>query len=117
MASAMREPGDWYWIPDEDMCYIAAQVRTTTSVFLSLFAHATNCCWKVTSGHKVGADGEYKTEEGKVMHIDGKVDAKVEKMDTESLKNMENMVLFNDLSEAPLLHNLRKRFYADDIYT
>jgi myosin heavy subunit len=51
------------------------------------------------------------------MKIKGDLDSKCTKMDNESLKNMDNMVLFNDLSEAPLLHNLRKRFYDDDIYT
>ena len=61
--------------------------------------------------------GEFKTEEGKVIQLDGKLDQQCTKMDPESLKNLENMVLFNDLSEAPLLHNLRRRFAEDDIYT
>ena len=38
-------------------------------------------------------------------------------MDEESLGEMEDMVNFNDLSEGPLLHNLRKRFLGDKIYT
>ena len=75
------------------------------------------CFGQVTKGHEIGHDGEYQTEDGKVMNIKGDLDSKCTKMDNESLKNMDNMVLFNDLSEAPLLHNLRKRFYDDDIYT
>jgi myosin heavy subunit len=40
------------------------------------------------------------------------------KMDVQSLSEIDNMVFLNDLNEAALLHNLRKRFTSSDgIYT
>ena len=37
-------------------------------------------------------------------------------MDEESLGDRDDMVNFNDLSEGPLLHNLRKRFTGSGTY-
>lgn len=38
-------------------------------------------------------------------------------MDPQSLVGIDNMVLLNVLNEAALLHNVRKRFDEDKIYT
>ena len=38
-------------------------------------------------------------------------------MDPQSRDDLQNMVLLNVLNEAALLHNVRKRFFKDDIYT
>ena len=95
-AVKMRAPNEWVWIPDKDECYIAA-------------------C--VTTGHELGKGGQFRTEEGKVFTIDAKTDSECMKLEQMSLQNMEDMVLFNDLGEHALLHNVRKRFRQDQIYT
>jgi len=38
-------------------------------------------------------------------------------MDPESLQGMQNMVALKQLNDASILHNLRIRFFANEIYT
>jgi myosin heavy subunit len=92
----LRAPGEWVWVPDEDEAFFPAQVHT---------------------GHELGKGGQFKTEDGRVIDVDAKTDSACTKMELMSLQNLDDMVLFNDLAEASLLHNVRKRFNQDQIYT
>jgi myosin heavy subunit len=95
-AVKMRAPGEWVWVANEDDCYFPAQVAV---------------------GHELGKGGQFKTEDGKTITLDAKTDGECTKMELMSLQNLDDMVLFNDLAEPALLHNVRKRFNQDQIYT
>ena len=53
--------------------------------------------------------------EGRV-HVDADSE-ELKVVDPQCLESIENMVLLNDLNNASLLHNLRIRFKANNIYT
>ena len=90
-------PGEWLWVPDERDCFVP-------------------CC--VVNGFNIGKVGLVKSEDGhEEIELSEKVSAKCLPMDEQSLGEVENMVLLNDLNEAALLHNVRKRFHKDIIYT
>lgn len=67
-----------------------------------------------TAGDK---DVHVKQSDGRLLEITSAQSSACRPMDEQSLEELDDMVQFNDLSEAPLLHNLRKRFENDRIYT
>jgi myosin heavy subunit len=56
--------------------------------------------------------------EGSVRRLGGlKMKGTLRNVDPQSMEDVDDMVLFNDLNDATLLHNLRRRFDSDRIYT
>ena len=92
----MKSPGDWIWVPDPDDCFIPA-------------------C--VVAAFRPGEKGEAKAEDGRILKLTAEQTKACLNMDAMSRQDIENMVLFNDLNEASLLHNVRKRYNLDKIYT
>ena len=93
-------PGDIFWIPDAEHCFVAATVRAVT---------------RQENGDLHGdviVDGRLKKLSGL------KTKGPLRVVDKQSLeKPLDDMVLFNDLNDATLLHNMRRRFDEDNIYT
>ena len=75
---------------------------------------------KVTDGFTQGSPGwvQYTDpESGATLKLTGKETQNVERMDKQSLRSIQDMVELKLLTDASLLHNLRKRYYQDHIYT
>ena len=89
------DKGAWGWLPDEAECYVPVQA---------------------TAPFKAGSPGSV-TREGAPMELSAAQTASLLPTDEQSLQTLPNMVDFNELSEAVLLHNLRKRFAVDEIYS
>ena len=96
MSGRLKSPGEWVWVPDKADCFVPC---------------------KVVDGYTEGEAGTVETEDGRMLKLTAKETATCLDMDLMSLQNVENMVLFNDLNEASLLHNVRKRYNGDSIYT
>ena len=64
-----------------------------------------------------GQPGAATTADGEDVQIDGKTSSRCRLLDEQSLGELEDMVQFDDLSEGPLLHNLRVRYANDRVYT
>jgi myosin heavy subunit len=93
---ATFEKDTWLWTPDPDECFLPA---------------------KVGAPFQQGSAGKVTLENGQTKELTAAESADCQQMDEESLGELSNMVHFNDLKEAVLLHNLRKRFMRDEIYT
>jgi myosin heavy subunit len=91
-----KQVGEWLWVPDTDYCYLPCQTQ---------------------SSFQLGQAGQVKREDGQVVSLDAKTSAMCLAMDPQSLQDLPNMVLLNVLNEAALLHNVRKRFFNDHIYS
>ncbi|CAK9003080.1 High molecular weight form of myosin-1 (High molecular weight form of myosin I) (HMWMI) [Durusdinium trenchii] len=92
---AVYSAGSWVWLPDEDDMFVPA---------------------KVVEGFKGGESGKVDRE-GYVVKVGPKESSRLERMDDQSLKMIENMVELKELNEAAILHNLRLRFAKNEIYT
>jgi myosin heavy subunit len=90
------EAGSWVWAPDEEEIFLPAQVVDT---------------------FRRGEAGSTKLPDGEVIPISEKDSQELKVVDPQCLESIENMVLLNDLNNASLLHNLRIRFKANNIYT
>ena len=88
--------GAWLWLETEDDSWIPVRASSTFAA---------------------GQEGSASTEDGASLSIGAKASAGCHLMDEQSLGELEDMTQFNDLSEGPLLHNLRKRYGKDGIYT
>jgi myosin heavy subunit len=89
-------PDDLIWIPDAAECFVPG---------------------RAVDAFKPGTAAKVKTDDGKILKLTAKESVACCARDVQSEGILENMVLFNDLNEPAILHNLRKRFATDDIYT
>ena len=90
------------WVPDPVAAYLPAKV-------LSPFSRGEE-----------GAAVGLLTDSGRVkieIKLPAKVSAQLQRMDGQSLTDVENMVQMNELNDASILHNIRARFRIDEIYT
>jgi len=90
----MDSKGDWYWIPHETECFIPARVLSHTA----------------------------RTVTAKDMHgVEHTVKAKfaqLEPLKRSSLQRIVSDLVLLDVMSAPLiLHNLKQRFFKNEIYT
>ncbi|KAJ8602865.1 hypothetical protein CTAYLR_008947 [Chrysophaeum taylorii] len=91
------EKGAWIWVPDEEECWLPG---------------------RCVEGFAAGCEGSVEVSGGRVIRVSKSQSAACALLDEESLgPDKEDMVRLNDLSEGPLLHNLRRRYGADKIYT
>ncbi|KAK7232890.1 myosin [Aureococcus anophagefferens] len=88
--------GDWLWLDSTEDSWIPV---------------------RAVAAFKAGEAGQAEAEDGSAVSIDAKASSFCHLMDDQSLGELEDMTQFNDLSEGPLLHNLRKRYGKDGIYT
>ncbi|KAH8048116.1 hypothetical protein JL722_12716 [Aureococcus anophagefferens] len=88
--------GDWLWLDSAEDSWIPV---------------------RAVAAFKAGEAGQAEAEDGSAVSIDAKASSFCHLMDDQSLGELEDMTQFNDLSEGPLLHNLRKRYGKDGIYT
>ena len=90
------------------MCYVPACVQ-------SQFRLGEAAEVRVQQHREGNQEGE--DDDNDVRRIDGTQSRQCLEMDPQSLGELENMVLLNVLNEAALLHNVRKRYAHDAIYT
>ncbi|KAH8064509.1 hypothetical protein JL722_1385 [Aureococcus anophagefferens] len=88
--------GDWLWLDSAEDSWIPV---------------------RAVAAFKAGEAGQAEAEDGSAVSIDAKASSFCHLMDDQSLGELEDMTQFNDLSEGPLLHNLRKRCGKGGIYT
>jgi len=93
---ATFEKESWLWVPDPVECFLPA---------------------KVNGSFNQGSAGSVTYENGTAKDLSAAESKDCLQMDEQSLGILENMVHFNDLKDAVLLHNLRKRFVNDQVYT
>eukprot|EP00511_Aplanochytrium_stocchinoi_P004757 CAMPEP_0204829604 /NCGR_PEP_ID=MMETSP1346-20131115/7866_1 /ASSEMBLY_ACC=CAM_ASM_000771 /TAXON_ID=215587 /ORGANISM="Aplanochytrium stocchinoi, Strain GSBS06" /LENGTH=140 /DNA_ID=CAMNT_0051959545 /DNA_START=894 /DNA_END=1313 /DNA_ORIENTATION=- len=95
MSKLVFNYGGWCWIPHEEKMYVPA---------------------KVIEPFEAGSPGKVEID-GVPTKLSGAETKNVLRMDEQSLDLVENMVQLKELNEASILHNLRIRFEADEIYT
>ena len=93
--AAVYNTGSWVWVPDEDDIFAPAKVKES---------------FQAGKAGKVERDG-YPVNLSAVETKD------LQRMDEQSLTQVENMVDLKELNEAAILHNLRIRFAKNQIYT
>ena len=95
---ATFEKGTWAWLQDEDECYVPVQA---------------------VLAFKAGSAATVRSQDGRERELSAAQTAEgsLAAMDEQSLTPQANMVNFDELTEAALLHNLRQRFALDEIYT
>jgi|MDSY01.1.fsa_nt_gb hypothetical protein len=98
-AGQVFSANSWIWAPDDEHVYIPAKVK---------------------AAFQKGHQGDVYLEGGDASSftvLSSETSAKCTILDEQSLGELDNMVQFRDLSEGPLLHNLRKRYSRNCIYT
>lgn len=91
--------GSLLWVPDEVAVWKAARVQST-----------------FTAGEGEGTV-QFIGQDAGEHTLSSDVTGRCLPMTEQSLEDVADMVQFEDLSEAALLHNLRLRFARDEIYT
>mmetsp|Transcript_18076 Transcript_18076/g.22259 ORF Transcript_18076/g.22259 Transcript_18076/m.22259 type:complete len:799 (-) Transcript_18076:2314-4710(-) len=93
----------YVWIPHEELCYAPAKV--------------VNSFEKGAVGEVVLIDEPGDEDLDETVVISAEESRNLLRMDEESLISIPDMVSLKDLSNASILHNLRRRFSNDEIYT
>ncbi|GBG29133.1 Myosin-1 [Hondaea fermentalgiana] len=92
------EEGSYVFYPDDDECYVPAKVTS-----------------KFSPGGKGGAI--ILERSNRQIRVPPNVSKHVLPMDKQSLRRWPDMVVLKQLDNAALLHNIRLRYFEDEIYT
>lgn len=99
------------FIPDADECFLPAKVLTT-------FKRGDKGTVEIVEiASKNASKRQEEKKRAKTVTLNPDQSKQIMGMDAESLQGMANMVALKQLNNASILHNLRIRFYNDEIYT